>query len=232
VSRMASLRNGDHARALAPRLTAAIAGTRISSISGRNEPPKLTSGRMEIHSAFAQAFYLANSHCGSLAQLAIDADEAAVRAQVLDWLLRVETGLYPAVAGHVFSQLDLIKDDGPAGHYEDELKRLNQHLAGRTFLVEERLSVADVCAATCFILLERHEPLYDDLPHIRRWLATILAQRGVEEVLREFWGTSPKGRRSVCIRREHQVEHHSRHGHETHQLVVPLACSYPACISY
>jgi len=214
------LSGAQHVRALAPRLVAAIVGRPLDMLNGsagpcQGGPVLLPSGSgVRLTAPLAAAFDLSGSPCGLLAPAPppeSQFDESATRSQVLDWLLRTESGLYPAAAAHTFSVLGLLSSTGTdptctKRRLQEEMSALDAHLATRTFLVAERLSVADVCAASCLWLLQQHLPHFLANPqdqhdvdepgpawpawiHARRWLATMAAQRGIQKVLDEFWGS-------------------------------------------
>merc|ERR1719278_1794972 len=65
----------------------------------------------------------------------------------------------------------------------------NSFLRSRTWLVGERMSLADVSLATSLYLVFEHcmdASLRSSLPHLTRWFTTVLGQNEVKEVLAQL----------------------------------------------
>lgn len=181
-----------HVRSLSCRAVAAVAGRgdlRVEEADPAAAPElRLPDGRA-LSSPAAAAFALARSDRGLLGGPAPSSDAASDRAEVLDWLFALETSLWPLVASSLFGE-----GPGDGAPLRSELSRLDARLRSATFLACDRLSVADVWGAMPVALLVKKDGmLLSGLPHLRRWLRTVLGQPKVEEVLRE----TGFGRRSI-----------------------------------
>ncbi len=182
-----------HVRSLSCRAVAAVAGRgdlRVEEADPAAAPElRLPDGRA-LSSPAAAAFALARSDRGLLGgPAAPSSDAASDRAEVLDWLFALETSLWPLVASSLFGE-----GPGDGAPLRSELSRLDARLRSATFLACDRLSVADVWGAMPVALLVKKDGmLLSGLPHLRRWLRTVLGQPKVEEVLRE----TGFGRRSI-----------------------------------
>jgi len=120
------------------------------------------------------------------------------QAQVLQWLNFAELELLPGITKWVFPCLGLMGFN--KNTYEEAredvtkcLNLLNSHLLSRTFLVGERISLADI-VVTCN-LLRLYEHIMDKefrsaFVHVNRWFDTIVHQNEVKSVIGDFkWCT-------------------------------------------
>ena len=153
----------------------------------------LPSGDRLVGSA-AVAFFLCADERGLLRPSAAKdpADVAAARAQVLQWLFRCESELWPVLSGNVLSSLNLANSSSSSPDAACRLiEELDAYLASRTYLACDRLSVADFCSCVPVALVARHKrevasevgAALSGARHLRRWLKLILAQAAVKKVL-------------------------------------------------
>jgi len=135
----------------------------------------------------AIAHYVAND------QLLASSSRAA-QAQVQQWVNFGDQELLPASCTWVFPTLGIMqynknsteraKDDVKAA-----LKVLNQHLETRTYLVGERITLADVCVACNLFLLYQHvlEPAFrEPFVNVNRWFMTLINQPQFKKVIGDF----------------------------------------------
>ncbi len=177
-----------HPRSLACQIVADLSGVEI--LTRRDEEPRLVlaDGRA-LSSPAAAAFKLSGSPSGLLANPAAGSSPDLDRAEVLDCLFDIESGLWPLALNKVFGSLGLI--EGHNVNEEEkrlatELERLNVALGSKTYLACERFSVADVWAAVPLALLNRHVKEMSDpvrLPHLCRWMQTVLSRPEVSKRL-------------------------------------------------
>lgn len=116
------------------------------------------------------------------------------RAQVLQWMCFADYELLPAVFNHVFPILELLPKPTSelAAKNEHELFRLlgvvNSHLVSATYLVDENVTLADICVCCNLLMLFERGLLKEDrvqFPHLMRWFDTIINQKKVKEVIGE-----------------------------------------------
>ncbi|XP_047480705.1 alanine--tRNA ligase, cytoplasmic-like isoform X1 [Penaeus chinensis] len=108
-------------------------------------------------------------------------------AQVLSWMLAADNSLLHVVSsGLVGSGKDKKKDDGALKAAMKELQKMNTYLRDHTFLVGERLSLADVSVFASLIPAFQHgldKAARERLPCLTRWFNTVLHQPRVVEVV-------------------------------------------------
>lgn len=185
---------GDH-RSLACQATAYIAGGNLVLTSAAAPGAAfitLDDGR-SVSEWSAAAFYLAGTDTGVFGNSDRGRDQAdGDRACVLEWLLRTERDLWPTLARATFGPLGLVQDyyaDADDQKLKTEMGKWDSHLRTRTFLAADRLSAADVVAAATLCWSGRHRPGSSPtalgLPHLQRWLDTIVSQPGFQKALKE-----------------------------------------------
>ena len=100
--------------------------------------------------------------------------------------------LLPAVFNHVFPILGLMPQNNPdnSAKIQTELFRLleilNGFLKNKTFLVGERISLADISVSFNLILLMERGLLKQDrdkFDYLMRWFNTIVNQKNVKDVI-------------------------------------------------
>merc|ERR1711863_225968 len=99
----------------------------------------------------AIAYYVANEELRG-------GSDAAARAQVVQWMSMADSDILPAACTWVFPTMGIMQFNKNATERAKEdvktaLKSLNDHLLTRTFLVGERLSLADIAVATTMLSL-------------------------------------------------------------------------------
>ncbi len=108
------------------------------------------------------------------------------RAELLSWIMFIATGIgpYSGQAVH-FKHVSPEKPDYAVNRYQREAERhyevLDQHLAGRDFIVGDDLTIADVSAWGWIdrAPLVIGENALDQYPNLKRWFAAIDARPAV-----------------------------------------------------
>lgn len=139
--------------------------------------------KVHLMEANAIAFYLSNDQ--------LRGTNVEQQAQVLQWVSYGSTDVYSAVASWVFPALSLVETTPQhLQRAKEDLKRvfscLNEHLKSRTFLVGERLSLADVAVAADLMLAYEHvadEKFRKPFANTNRWFTTVLNQKHFKSVV-------------------------------------------------
>merc|ERR1712096_233945 len=102
----------------------------------------------------AIAYYVANDELRG-------GSEASARAQVVQWMCMADNEILPASCTWVFPTMGIMQFNKNATDRAKEdiktaLKTLNDHLLTRTFLVGERLTLADIAVACTLLNLYKH----------------------------------------------------------------------------
>lgn len=134
----------------------------------------------------AIAFYVANEQLRGKTDLE--------RAQVLQWLSFADSEILPYASAWVFPLLGLVpyNKNGVVRAKEDTertLTVLNNVLLNNTFLVGERLSLADIVVFTNLLSVYQYvlEPsVRQQFGNVNRWFNTILNQPQVSKVVKNF----------------------------------------------
>jgi glutathione S-transferase len=106
------------------------------------------------------------------------------RAHVLKWLIVEQTDVMPGIGGLRFRLLTgrWAPDDPPAVQRRalgrGALELLEEHLAGRTFLVAERYTIADISVYAYTHTAPEAGFDLDEFPAVSRWLRRVEAQPG------------------------------------------------------
>merc|ERR1711935_47184 len=135
----------------------------------------------------AIAYYVAND------ELRGGADQAA-RAQVVQWMAMADSDILPAACTWVFPTMGIMQFNKNATERAKEdiraaLKALNDHLLSRTFLVGERLTLADVAVACTLLSLYKQvlDPSFrKPFLNVARWFTTVINQPNAKSVLGSF----------------------------------------------
>merc|ERR1711874_644858 len=117
--------------------------------------------------------------------------DAAARAQVVQWMCMADNEILPAACTWVFPTLGIMQFNKNATERAKEdvkaaMKTLNDHLLTRTFLVGERLSLADIAVACTMLSLYKQllEPAFrKPFVNVTRWFTTVVNQPNVKAVL-------------------------------------------------
>merc|ERR1711982_140465 len=132
----------------------------------------------------AIAYYVANDELRG-------GSDAAARAQVVQWMCMADNEILPAACTWVFPTMGIMQYNKTATERAKEdikaaLKTLNEHLLTRTFLVGERLSLADIAVACTMISLytqvldaEFRKPFVN----VTRWFNTVVNQPNAKAVI-------------------------------------------------
>jgi elongation factor 1-gamma len=144
-------------------------------------------GKVLLSESDAIAYYVADEQLQGGAN-AVD------RAQVVQWLSFAQTELQPAVLGYLFPNLSIMqfnKEQVAKAKAETErlLGVLDKILLSRTYLVAERVTLADIVVFAT--LIELFKNLLDEetrklFVNVNRWFETILNQPNVSAALKKF----------------------------------------------
>lgn len=135
----------------------------------------------------AIAYYLANA--------ALRCSEDPVQsAQVIQWMQFADNDILPASCTWVFPTLGAMQfNKNQTDKAKDEVKKamkvLNDHLLHHTFLVGERVSIADIAVACTLMQLYQHvmDPNFrKPYGNVNRWFTTVLNQPQVKKVVGTF----------------------------------------------
>merc|ERR1711972_1221311 len=135
----------------------------------------------------AIAYYVANDELRG-------GSDAAARAQVVQWMCMADNEILPASCTWVFPTLGIMQFNKTAterakGDVKSALKTLNDHLLTRTFLVGERLTLADIAVACTLLNLYKHvlEPAFrKPFMNVTRWFSTVINQPNAKTVIGDF----------------------------------------------
>merc|ERR1711874_701512 len=120
-------------------------------------------------------------------------NDAAARAQVVQWMCMADNEILPASCTWVFPTMGIMQFNKNATERAKEdvkaaLKTLNDHLLTRTFLVGERLTLADIAVATTMLSLYKQvlDPNFrKPFLNVTRWFTTVINQPNAQAVLGE-----------------------------------------------
>merc|ERR1712087_410952 len=132
----------------------------------------------------AIAYYVANDELRG-------GSDASARAQVVQWMAMADNEILPAACTWVFPTMGIMQFNKNATERAKEdvktaLKSLNDHLLTRTFLVGERLSLADIAVATTMLSLYKQvlDPAFrKPFVNVTRWFTTVVNQPNAKAVL-------------------------------------------------
>merc|ERR1712020_282172 len=132
----------------------------------------------------AIAYYVANDELRG-------GSEASARAQVVQWMAMADNEILPAACTWVFPTMGIMQFNKNATERAKEdvktaLKSLNDHLLTRTFLVGERLTLADIAVATTMLSLYKQvlDPAFrKPFVNVTRWFTTVVNQPNAKAVL-------------------------------------------------
>merc|ERR1711997_1134827 len=132
----------------------------------------------------AIAYYVANDELRG-------GSDASARAQVVQWMAMADNEILPAACTWVFPTMGIMQFNKNATERAKEdvktaLKCLNDHLLTRTFLVGERLTLADIAVATTMLSLYKQvlDPAFrKPFVNVTRWFTTVVNQPNAKAVL-------------------------------------------------
>merc|ERR1719430_74396 len=132
----------------------------------------------------AIAYYLANDELRG-------GNDAAARAQVVQWMCMADNEILPASCTWVFPTMGIMQFNKNATDRAKEdvktaLKTLNDHLLTRTFLVGERVTLADIAVACTLLNLYKQvlDPAFrKPFMNVTRWFTTVINQPNAKAVI-------------------------------------------------
>merc|ERR1712227_21357 len=144
------------------------------------------SDRVLLTESNAIAYYVGNDELRG-------GSDAATRAQVVQWMSMADSDILPAACTWVFPTMGIMQYNKNATERAKEdikgvMKALNDHLLAKTFLVGERISLADI--AVCCTLLSLYKQVMDPsfrgaYQNVNRWFTTVVNQPNAKAVLGE-----------------------------------------------
>jgi len=145
-----------------------------------------TSNGQTIFESNAIAFYVANEQLRGKSDLE--------KAQVLQWISFADSEILPSSCAWVFPLLGIMPFnkntvERAKADVSVALTVLNKHLLNNTFLVGERISLADIIVFTNLLHLYQYvlEPsVRGAFGNVNRWFITILNQTQVQAVVKNF----------------------------------------------
>jgi len=134
----------------------------------------------------AIAYYVANDELRG-------GSDAGARAQVVQWMCMADNEILPAACTWVFPTMGIMQFNKNATDRAKEdikaaMKTLNDHLLTRTFLVGERLSLADIAVACTMLSLYKQvlDPAFrKPFLNVTRWFTTVVNQPNAKAILGE-----------------------------------------------
>jgi len=131
----------------------------------------------------AIAYYVANDELRG-------GSDATARAQVMQWMCWADNEVLPAACNWVFPTLGIMQfnknqTDRSKEDIKAALKLLNDHLLTKTFLVGERISLADIALACVMLSLYKQvlDPSFrKSFANVTRWFNTIVNQPNFKAV--------------------------------------------------
>ena len=152
---------------------------RLAPLNPNSKIPVLEDGDLLLWESHAIMTYLCDRTPGQT----LYPSEARARADVLRWLFWTSAHLSPAVGGIAFERLwkRLITGQGPdaaqVAHHErfvhQFMKVLDDHLARRTWISGDRLTLADLSVAATLMYQERAELPIGTYQHVQALLARV-----------------------------------------------------------
>jgi len=135
----------------------------------------------------AIAYYVANDELRG-------GSDAAARAQVVQWMCMADNEILPASCTWVFPTMGIMQfnknaTDRAKVDIQAALKTLNDHLLTRTFLVGERVTLADIAVACTLLNLYKHvldSAFRKPFLNVTRWFTTVINQPNAKAVLGDF----------------------------------------------
>ncbi|KAL4631508.1 elongation factor 1-gamma [Arapaima gigas] len=193
-------------RAFKAQIAAQYSGARLKVAS---TPPAFTFGQTNRTPAFLSNFPLgkvpafqgddgfclfeSNAIAHYLSNETLRGSSPQASAQVLQWVSFADAEIIPPASTWVFPTLGIMQYNKQATEQaKEDVKRvltvLNQHLNTRTFLVGERVTLADISVACSLLWLYKQvlEPTFrQPFPNVNRWFITCINQPQFKAVLGE-----------------------------------------------
>jgi len=175
------------------RIAAAFGGANLKVVEVKSDDkshahvPSFESDDKKVHlfEATAIAYYLANDQ--------LRGSSVEDKAKVLQWLSYGSTEVESAVTSWVYPALSLVESSQQnVQRAKEDLKKvfqfLNDYLKTRTYLVGERLSLADVSLACDLLLAYQYvadESFRQPFGNLNRWFLTLVNQPHIKTVTGE-----------------------------------------------
>ena len=113
-----------------------------------------------------------------------------VQAEVIRWMTVSDVEVTPAACNWVYPVIGILQHTPDMQRGRQDLLKLltvvNSELRLKTWMVGERISLADISMACSLLLVFTHvmdQDIRDRLPHLTRWFNTVVNQKMVKEVL-------------------------------------------------
>lgn len=154
----------DPAAADAPLSSASPA---FRAINPMGQIPAMTDADLVLTESMAITLHIARVHGGDLGPRGMTEEALAS-----NWAFFAATSVEsPALALLQAPAGDQATADAAAEKLHRPLARLDAHLAGHSWLMGDRFTVADICVAECLRYAQGHKPLMDAHPASAEWLA-------------------------------------------------------------
>ncbi|XP_014212858.1 elongation factor 1-gamma [Copidosoma floridanum] len=145
-----------------------------------------TSDNQYISESNAIAYYVANEQLRGKTE--------SEQAQVIQWMSFADSEVLPASSAWVFPLLGIMPYNKHNVETAKEdvhkvLKYLNEYLQQKTYLVGERLTLADICVSMTFSYLFKYvldKSIRDKYENVERWFNTVIGQPQVQKVIGNF----------------------------------------------
>jgi len=116
--------------------------------------------------------------------------DKAVQGEVIRWMYLSDVEVTPAACNWAYPAIGILPNTPDMDRGKRDLLKLmtiiNTELRTKTWLVGERISLADISLACSFLLVFANvmeQEMKDKLPHLTRWFNTVVNQQKVKEVL-------------------------------------------------
>jgi elongation factor 1-gamma len=147
-------------------------------------PLTFESGNKKLFEPTAMAFFVGGK----------DLNGGDHEAEVIQWCVWADTEILPPMATWVYPTFGLVQFnkaqcEKAKQSIKSALEKLNNHLEDKTFLVGERITLADITVATDLLLLYQH--VLEDgayrkpFAYTTRWFSTVINQPKVKEIVGE-----------------------------------------------
>jgi len=163
-------------------IAAVYAGKTLSVVEDSHTGTVFKEGDVELKNSIAITYYLASP--------SMKGSNSVEESQVLQWLNYADNHIQPAVASWVYPCLGLPSQHMNLTVAKEEvvniLKYLNTTLLPKTFLVGERISIADIVIFTSLLPAFVHvlDPqVKKPFVNVNRWFTTILHQPQVKKIV-------------------------------------------------
>lgn len=139
--------------------------------------PSIVDDGVIVHESLAINLYLAKKYGGALGP-----QDLAEEAAMMQWALFAATEIEANALKISFASLGEPTEEAKATVEvaARSLKRpfdvLEQHLNGKTYMIGERFSVADINMAEIVRYAQPHAPLFDARPALKAWLERVQAR--------------------------------------------------------